>query len=67
MTARSTRNKMRHQVEKVMNDLERAQAHLKFLSELTEGKSPYVEKNVAELSIMFGAMSGLVKLFREGL
>ena len=67
MTARSTRNKMRHQVEKVMNDLERAQGHFKMLSDLSGGESIYVDSHVPILVTMFNNLTELMKRFREGL
>ncbi|MBA7601416.1 hypothetical protein ES703_08489 [subsurface metagenome] len=67
MTARSTRNKMRHQAEKVMNDLDRCAGHLKFLSELSGGESKYVENYIGTLVVFLETMKQTVKSFREGL
>jgi len=67
MTARSTRNKMRHQVEKVMNDLERAQGHFKMLSDLSAGESIYVDSHLPLLVALFDDLTGMMKKFREGL
>ena len=67
MTARSTRNKLRHQAEKVMNDLDRCQGHLKYLSELSDGESDYIEKNMPGMVFMVDGLKLIIKKFREGL
>jgi len=67
MTARSTRNKLRHQAEKVMNDLDRCQGHLRYLSELSDGKSKYIEKHMPNLVLYVEVMKDIMKSFREGL
>jgi len=67
MTARSTRNKLRHQAEKVMNDLDRCQGHLKYLSELSEGESDYIEKHMPGMVFMIDGLKLIIKRFREGL
>lgn len=67
MTARSTRNKMRHQVEKVINGIERAQGHFKMLSDLSGGEDIYVESHLVILVKLFDELKELIKRFREGL
>ena len=67
MTARSTRNKLRHQAEKVMKDLDRCQSHLKYLSELSGGESKYIEKHMPNLVLYVEVMKDIMKSFREGL
>ena len=67
MTARTTRNKLRHQAEKVMNDLDRCVAHLKFLSDMSEGQSDYIENHVPRMVIAIEMMKQTIKSFREGL
>lgn len=67
MTTRSTRNKLRHQAEKVMSDLDRCQGHLRYLSELSGGESKYIEKNMPGLVLYVNVMKDIMKSFREGL
>jgi len=67
MTARSTRNKMKWQCEKIINDLNRCQGHFKLLTDLSGGESPYIEKHVANLVALFEMARQTVKTFREGL
>ncbi|GAH94350.1 unnamed protein product [marine sediment metagenome] len=67
MTTRSTRNKLRHQAEKVMNDLDRCQGHLRYLSELSGGESPYIEKHMPDIVLMVDVLKKIIKQFREGL
>ncbi|GAJ18764.1 unnamed protein product [marine sediment metagenome] len=67
MTARTTRNKLRHQAEKVMNDLDRATAHLKYLDDLSGGESDYIQDSMPILVYHIGLMKDIIKRFREGL
>jgi len=67
MTARSTRNKMRWQAEKVMKNVDMAQGHLQLLTALTMGQSEDIEGKVANLVTLFEMMYQTVKTFREGL
>ena len=67
MTARSTRNKMKWQTEKVMSHLDKCQGHLKLLSDLSQGQSEYIEKHIADLVTSIELMKAIVKSFREGL
>lgn len=67
MTARSTRNKMRLQAEKVMNDLDRCLGHLKYLTELSGGKSDYIEGYIGTLVMYLELMKKTMQRFREGL
>jgi len=67
MTARSTRNKMKWQTEKVMSHLDKCQGHFKLLSDLSEGQSRYVEKHLPLLVALFEDLRQTIKTFREGL
>jgi len=67
MTARSTRNKMKWQAEKVMNDLDRAVGHLKYLTEMSEGQSDYIINHVPRMVVSIEMMKQVIKAFREGL
>lgn len=67
MTTRSTRNKLRHQIERVLNDLDRCLGHLKFLSDLSEGQSDYIETHLPGLVFMVEGIKSVMKKFREGL
>ena len=64
---RSTRNKMKFQVEKVINHLDRTFKHFQYLEELGEGRSPWLNEN---LPLVVAAVSELregIKRFRESL
>lgn len=64
---RSTRNKMRFQMDKVIDHLNRTFKHFQYLEELAEGRSPFIDGN---LPIVVAAVSELregIKRFRESL
>lgn len=64
---RSTRNKMRFQMEKVEDHLNRTFKHFQYLEELADGGSPYINET---LPMMVAAIQELIKgirRFREGL
>ena len=67
MTARSTRNKMRHQVEKIVNDLDRAVSHCKLLDEMAEGQSDLVSEFLPDIVQLLSYMKDVIKKFRESL
>ena len=67
MTARSTRNKMKWQCEKIMSNLDKCQGHFKLLTDLSQGESLYIEKHIANLVALFEMARQTVKTFREGL
>ena len=64
---RSTRNKMRFQMEKVGDHLNRTFKHFQYLEELSGGALPYINET---LPMMVAAIQELIKgvrRFREGL
>ena len=67
MTSRSTRNKLRFQCTKVLNDLQRAQAHMKYLDDLADKESAYINQNLPNLVGLVENMCAIVIAFREGL
>lgn len=67
MTNRSTRNKLRFQCGKILNDLDRAQGHLKYLDDLAEGESAYINQQLPNLVSLVENMKVIIIAFREGL
>ena len=67
MPARSMRNKLRWQTEKVDQHLVKCQTHLQFLDELAEGQSPYIAENMPIMVTLIEQMRSLVASFRQGL
>lgn len=67
MTARSTRNRLRWQIGRAINDVNRCQSHLKQIDEMGEGQSAHINKflpNIVEVSEM---LVKVLEAFREGL
>jgi len=67
MTARHTRNKLKFQAERIMQKLTECQGHLKYMDELADEQSDYLNKQLPILTIILDGMVQTVKLFREGL
>lgn len=67
MSTRSTRNKLRWQVGKVIEHLVKAQGHFQFLDEMAEGESPYINDNIPLLVELIDEMIKTCNTFREGL
>ncbi|NVM22326.1 MAG: hypothetical protein HWN68_11170 [Desulfobacterales bacterium] len=64
---RSTRNKMRFQMEKVINNIDRIFGHLQYLDELAGGASPFINEQLPLLTAAFEEMKKGCKKFRESL
>lgn len=58
---------MRHQVEKIMNDLTRAQGHCKLLDEISEGQSDLVNEFLPDIVKLLDFMYGIANKFRTEL
>ncbi len=67
MTTRSTRNKIRFQAEKAYADIDRALGHLKYLDELQEGRSGYIERYLPRLVELIMELMVVMTQFRDGL
>ena len=67
MTSRSTRNKLRHQGDKLIKSFDRQFEHLRYLQELSEGESPYIEENVPIITEALEFIRQSCIKFREGL
>ena len=67
MTARSTRNKMRHQAEKIINDLDRALSHCKLLDEMAEDQSDLVSDYLPDVVTSLDMLQDIVRKFRSEL
>lgn len=67
MTARSTRNKLRHQVERIDNDLDRALSHCKLLDEMAEGQSDLINEFLPDIVKLLSFMKDIIIKFRTEL
>lgn len=67
MTGRKTRTKLRFQVTKIIEVLERVEGHLKYIDDLAEGQSEYINQQLPTLTFLLEEIIKTVKLFREGL
>jgi len=64
---RSTRNKLKWQVEKSMGCVDRATEHLARLDLIAGEQSDYINKHVPRLVVMLEAAKTIFSEFREGL
>ena len=67
MTSRSVRNKLRWQAEKMEQNLIKCQGHLKFIDDMAEGQSDYINQYVPTLTVLLEEMIKTVNSFRQGL
>ena len=67
MASRSTRNKLRWQVEKAIGHMDRATEHLAIVDIKAEGQSAYIEKHMALLVVMIEGVKEVLQDFRNGL
>jgi len=67
MTSRSTRNKLKHQGDKLITSFNRQFEHLKLMQELSEGESPYIETYVPIITQALEYVRKSCIDFREGL
>ena len=65
--ARSTRNKLRWQVEKAVGDIDRAIEHLARLDAMQGGQSDYINKHMPSLVVLLEGVKDPLNQFREGL
>jgi hypothetical protein len=67
MASRSTRNKLRHQAERAAASCEKIQEHLRYLDDLANGQSQYINENLPSLVLITDNLQQLLLQFREGL
>lgn len=67
MATRSTRNKLKHQGDKLITSFNRQFEHLKLLQELSEGESLYIETYVPIITEALEHIRQTCVTFREGL
>ena len=67
MTGRSTRNKLRWQVERAVGDIGLAIEHLAKMDAIAEEKSDYINKHVPGLVVLLSEVQDTLNRFREGL
>lgn len=64
---RSTRNKMRFQMEKVEDHLDRTFKHFQYLEILAGGASPYINEMLPMMVAAVEELKKGIRRFREGL
>lgn len=64
---RSTRNKMRFQMEKVADHLDRTFKHFQYLEDLAGGGSPFINENLPFIVAAVQELKKAVLRFRESL
>jgi len=67
MAPRNTRNKLKFQTERIIERLNDCQVHLKYMDELADEQSDYLNSQLPMLATIFEGMVQTVKLFRQGL
>lgn len=67
MTARSTRDKIRWQANKIAQNVERCIEHLRFMEGLAAGQHPVVEEGLPKLVVLFADLLSLIEDFRDRL
>lgn len=67
MASRSTRNKVRWQVDKAIRDAEKIIEHLAYVDQLAGGKSPYIDKMLPTMVILADTHLEVLLKFRSGL
>jgi len=67
MAARTTRRKIQDQGIKVAQDFARIIDHLKFLDDLAEGQSEYINNNLPQLFCMIEGCMHVTEKFIDGL
>lgn len=67
MAARTTRRKIQDQGVKVAQDFARIIDHLKFLDDLADGQSEYINNNLPQLVLMIEGCKHVTEGFLDGL
>ncbi|MBA7636505.1 hypothetical protein ES703_44125 [subsurface metagenome] len=67
MAARTTRNKLRFQAEKAIEELDRSLRHIQTLDLISEKRSPYINGNIPKLVLLYEQFKQTLIAFREGL
>jgi len=65
MAPRSTRNKLRFQVRKAIEDVNRALGHLQKLDEIQQGRHPRIEEGLPRLVMACEYLIHALERFRE--
>ena len=67
MTHRSTRNKLRWQVEKAVGNIDMAVEHMAKMDAIAEERSDYINQHVPGLVVLLEEVKKTLFRFREGL
>jgi len=67
MAERSTRNKIRWQAQKAIEKAEKVIEHLRYLDELAQGQSEYINHSLPPVVYLADGFVNILKRFREGL
>ena len=67
MAQRSTRNKLRWQAKKCIDQLDRIMNHLKVIDEMAQGESKYITETAPRLVVIIQAVRVTFVNFRDGL
>lgn len=66
MAQRSTRNKIKYNVNECINKLESCQKNMMIIDDLAGGQSDYLEKYIAQIVMLFDGLYNLLVNFRKG-
>ena len=64
---RSTRNKIRFQVDKASDKMDKAIEHLGYAEELAAGRSPVINTHITNLAVVLQGCKSLLLKFRDEL
>lgn len=67
MASRSTRNKLKWQADKAIANVVKIQDHLKYMDDLCQGKSAYINKHIPALVAAMEMVKLCLEKFRYGL
>ncbi len=67
MATRSTRNKIKFQVDGAFNNLYEAQKHLTNIASLADERSDYIDKFLPPIMVSLETMLDVMDRFREGI
>ncbi|GAH37803.1 unnamed protein product [marine sediment metagenome] len=67
MATRSTRNRIRFQAEKAIQNIERAMQNLAQLDGMADGNSPYIGENLPQIIVMMAGCQQVLVQFRDKL
>lgn len=67
MAGRTTRNKIRFQAKKAVEDIDRAVGHLCLMNNIADGRHPIVNEYIPVIVTLIEEMQKILKKFRENL